>query len=137
MRFARQQFWRGFWALAVLFAIGVTWFFGNLLYTLLWKALADDGVPINEAQIAGYISAHLIPFALILIAFALFATLIRHHLVFDQQLPAVARIENTFGVGQAVYRETSSIMAPDGRIAKLYENKFYIIVSNVPTMAEL
>jgi hypothetical protein len=44
--------------------------------------------------------------------------------------PATVRADETFGFGQTIYYESRSIKAPDGRETRLYETKFYIVVSN-------
>jgi hypothetical protein len=75
-----SQFWTIFWVLTLLIVGLLTWFVGNLLYTVLWKVLGDWGFPITEAQMATYIGAHLIAFIVLLGAALGLAALIRHQL---------------------------------------------------------
>ena len=44
--------------------------------------------------------------------------------------PSLILPDEAFGLGQWIYFESRSIRAPDGGETKLYETKFYIVVSN-------
>jgi hypothetical protein len=80
MRLSMRQFWTMFWTLTLLIVGLLTWFLGNLLYTVLWKVLGDWGFPITEAQMATYIGAHLIAFLVLLGAAVGLAALVRHQI---------------------------------------------------------
>src|SRR3979490_553322 len=78
MQFGRSSFWGPFWLLALLLAGAVAWFLGNLLYTPFWTELGRRGFPITEAQMIGYIGAHLVPFFCVLAFAGLLSLLIRN-----------------------------------------------------------
>ena len=80
MRLSTRQFWTAFWLLTLLIVGLLTWFLGNLLYTVLWKVLGDLGFPITEAQMVTYIGAHLILFLMLVALAGGLAALIRHQL---------------------------------------------------------
>lgn len=113
-----KHFWTSFWVLAVAIAALVSWFLGNLLYSLLWKELADHGFPISEAQMLAYIGAHLTPFLLALIAAALLGVLIRSQILNARvglegmrTVPSVAtnqQIEIAFGEEEPFEKLTSA-----------------------------
>jgi hypothetical protein len=69
-----------FWGLTVALAIAVTWFMGNLLYSVFWSLAARWGLPITETEIVAYIGAHLVPFVVIIVVGTVFWFLIRNQL---------------------------------------------------------
>ena len=101
------HFWKVFWTLALVLAGLVTWFLGNLLYTLFWTVLGDWGVPITEAKMTAYIAAHLVPFILILLVGTGFYFFIRSHISTpnpQREIPTAKATTERVGEGYERYQ---------------------------------
>jgi hypothetical protein len=126
MPFKKPRFGSVFWTLVVVLGIAVGWFTGNLLYTVLWAALADWGFPMTEAKIVTYIVAHLVPFVLILLLGLTLFFLIRRHVANATEADAQKFVD----IAPQVYRESYRLEREPGEALELWENAYYLVVGN-------
>lgn len=108
MHVNRGVFWGLFGVIAVFIAVFVTWFLGNLLYSLFWKVLSVWRVPVTEGQMTAYIAAHLVPFLLTLLAAGILAWLIRNQLALADEASNKPRAGMTMREYQLRHQEVAA-----------------------------